>query len=389
MDPITLMMMLGLGGQAASMFGIGKTDPSYQQTNPLTDQYYADIMKQIQRTQSQQEQYNSQATGAIDRSRQAGADMQRTEGQIAGMNAPDVNAWFEDFLGQVPEYQRIAKQGAESFTEQQGRNLQEQARVQQSQSLEAAGTGFGGQAFSGAAAGAAGAAAAQPIAQAQNQLGNLQAQMAGNNFNSMTGQGMGLAQNSQQQGFSNELQQLAQLLGSQQGRAGIEQGAAQGYSGIGGQYASLLSGLRGAQADVAQPVYMPVAGTDIAGDLSQLAMGGAGLANYMKSQAVIPQDGASVMDQWSKDGVNVTGANGKASGSYGTPQQTWAPNPINQPQYAQPSYAQPGVNSFSPGAFQQAPSYSTQLPFGYQAPYGTYQNQRPFNGMNSLLNLPF
>lgn len=214
----TLLSGLQMGAQ---LFGlIPGMQTQAQNINPYTADFYNQLQTALESAQTQQAQYQGQAAGAADRLGDIAGSQQRTANEISRIEQPSANAWFDQWLQNVPEYQNVARQVSEQATQQLGRSLEEQAKLQTQQALSQVANQFAGQGFSGAAAKAAGAGAAAPITQAQSALAGEQANLFGNTFNQQAGLGQNLASQGQQNQFMNALNALSQQLAGQQTAAG-------------------------------------------------------------------------------------------------------------------------------------------------------------------------
>lgn len=226
-----------------------------QQINPLTDQRLQDLLAQLGQAQGQYNTLGGEATTSRDSQNRVASTIGKTSNDVRNLTQPSPNAWFEQYLGNVPEYQQVAKQVSEMSMSQYGRDLAEQTNRQMEQALRAAGDATAGQGFSGAAAQAAGQAAGNVLGQAGLQRSQMAADIFNKTFNNQAGQGQQLAFNDQQMQFQNALEKLTTALqgytrqGSLLGQAG---GQALGQqSNLG----AIINALQGNVQDITQPVY--------------------------------------------------------------------------------------------------------------------------------------
>lgn len=253
MDPLTALALVQGGLGIASNFTQQEVQP--ENINPLTSQYYSDLLRQIAQLQSNLQGRQQGIDQAIASQQQTAGQAQRVAGDIEGMDTPDPNAWFQQFLGNVPEYQQIAQQAAEQATTLAGRGGQEQAEMLAQQAARQAAGAFAGSGQSGAARGAATEAALAPLADFQQRMAQTQANTFSSGLQQLLGQGQGLAQQSQQQAFANQLSALSQALGGLQTAGGLYGQAGQQALGNANLTAGLLQQALGNQAAMAEPVY--------------------------------------------------------------------------------------------------------------------------------------
>jgi hypothetical protein len=218
MDPFTILSLISQGGGLlSSLFG-GEQTP--ENINPYT----ADFMNQLQGLIGDTQGNIGASTQRLDQSQSQVSQTANRIGQatnkIGDVKAPDPNAFMEQFMGNIPQYQDIARSVAEQAGRVGGRSVQENAqRASVQAGQNAARSTPGGAGFSGAQATAVGQAAANPLAEALNNASNLASQNYTGTFNQLAGQGQGLAAQGQQAGFQNALQQLQAEIGglSQEG----------------------------------------------------------------------------------------------------------------------------------------------------------------------------
>lgn len=263
-----------------SALGVGQQQGGYEQVNPYTDQFYQQLMQSLAQSQNAQQAGLDRSTAAQSKQTGIANDMGQTVDQMGNLQQPEAMDWFNNWLGAVPEYQRIAQQAGEQFTETAGRSIQEQGRLNQAQAMTDAAAQFAGQnAFSGAAASAVGQAAAKPLADAQAQLTGQQANIASQTFNQQAGQGQGLAFQGTQNEFNNALQALTQALQGQQLQAGVF--GQQAGMGLTEANMAMQQGnnILAQQGQIAQPVYQQQQGSDPLAIISQLLQGAGGVSD--------------------------------------------------------------------------------------------------------------
>ena len=280
-----------LGGATALMNLLGplfQGQGSTENINPYTEQIMAQLQAALGDAQSRQRGFEGQATDAATSVGEQAQQIRQTAGQIGDVNQPSANAWFDQWLQNVPEYQQIAQGFAEESVQQFGQSLQQQAQMQQQQALEQVAQQFSGSGFSGAAAQAAGQGAAAPIAAANSQLAGKQADIAQNLFGQLSGQGQGLAQSGQQNQFQNAINALTQEMAGQS--TALQGTAQQGqlFQGLSGQQGNLIGQLFGALGNEGQQVFQNQAGSNPLGGATQ------GLTNFFN--ILTDPNNAGIMD---------------------------------------------------------------------------------------------
>jgi len=274
--------IMGAAGGLMNLLGpLFNKKSTPDQINPLTDQRLQDLMAQLTQAQGQ---FNTLG-GEAQASRTAQTRVAGRAGQAAqdaqNMARSSPNAWFEQYLGNVPEYQQVAKQVSEMSMEQYGRDLGEQTNLRMQEAMQAAGDAMAGQGFSGAAASAAGQAAGSVQAEAGLKQSEMAANVFSQTFNQQSQQGQQLAFQDQQMQFSNALDQLRTALGGYQAQGGmLAQSGAQAIGQQGNVGAQLGDINRNIQ-DITQPVYAtpsttnPLSGAgDALASIGQFAEGG-------------------------------------------------------------------------------------------------------------------
>jgi hypothetical protein len=250
-----LTTALGVASALSSLLApLFQGSPTTQNINPYTEEMMTTLRAALAEAQARQSGYANQAEDAAQRVGERGEQVGRVADQIADVDKPSANAWFDQWLGNIPEYEQIAQNFAQKSTDQLGNNLNRQAELQTQQALEQVSQQFQGQGFSGAAMQAAGQGAAAPIAAAQSQLAGQQANIAQGIFNQLSGQGQSLAQQGQQNEFQNAIQALTQQMAgySTAGQNSAQQG--QTYSSLAGQQGSQIQQLLGSLAGMGDPL---------------------------------------------------------------------------------------------------------------------------------------
>lgn len=286
MDPFTLMSLIGGGTSLISnLFGPKETMPT--QINPLTDQYYQDILGELSNWNSQQSgaMANAEtARGRVEGSAKQAEDIRNRQGNV---NAPGADDWFDDFMEeQIPGYRAQAQAAAEMATRGGSAGQAERAqKLSEDAARTVAGqfAGSGGM-FSGGMGEAVGQGAANPIADYQNQLGNQYQNAFMGAYTPLAGQGQSLAYQGQQDAFSNAMNQLAQQLQSTQLAGNMYGNSMGGALNAGQLYGSRAQGAEANRHDVAQPVWAsptqsPNAMATFGQGLSNLGMMGSSFMN--------------------------------------------------------------------------------------------------------------
>lgn len=263
----------------SELLGLISEDTPSQQVNPLTDDFYAQLQNALATQQQQQVSANLRANRVADRLGSLSSQQQRTAGEIGNLQGPDANAFFDQWLQNIPEYQNIAQQTADQATTQLGRNIQEQGQLQTQQALDAVAQKFAGQGFSGAAAQAAGQAASGIAGQNQANLSNQFAQILGNTFNQQAGLGQNLAMQGQQNKFMNSLNALSQQLAGQQSAAGTLGAQGSIYNNQANQASNMLANIYGQLGGISDPVYTKPTTQNTGADLTAILNSMFNLAN--------------------------------------------------------------------------------------------------------------
>ena len=248
-------VMGGIGGLVNLLSPLFTSGQQPDQINPLTDQRLADLQAMLGQYQPQFNNLGGQAQSL--RGRQAGAaqEGQRLAEQSANVKGPSANAWFDQFLENIPEYQAISADVSRISQEVLGRDIREQANRDMEQAVRAAGDATAGQGFSGAAAAATGQAAGNVMGQAGLARQQLASDTFNNTFGSLAGQGQNIAFQDQQMQFNNALQSLGQAMQGQFGASNAFGGAASNAVGAQANLGSLINMLQGNIQDITQPVY--------------------------------------------------------------------------------------------------------------------------------------
>ncbi len=271
----------GLGGLMNLLSPLFGKNQQPTNINPLTEQRLADLMQALGIRKEEFNQLGGEAASARNSQRGTASKAGNIAGKMENLQGPSPNAWFEQFLGNIPEYQAVASEVSRMSTEKFGRDIGEQTNLQMEQAMRAAGDATAGQGFSGAAASAAGQAAGSVLGESGLRQQEIAANSFNSTFNNLAGAGQGMAYQDQQAQFGNALQALSEALRGQQvsgslfGQAGSQ--ALQGQANVGGVMNTLQSGIQ----DITQPVYssptrvnpMAGAGNAIAG-IGQFIEGG-------------------------------------------------------------------------------------------------------------------
>lgn len=216
----------GASALAQLIAGIMGMKPQVDQINPYTGDQMSALSQQYQDAMSKMAAQMAQSQAAQQQVRGTERDISGLERDVSRLDQPDANEWYDNFLQQVPGYQELAANLAESATEQLGRSLEDQTALLTQQAVTQAQNQFAGS-RGGAAQAALGQAVAQPLAQAQTQLAGQKANIESGAFGQLAGQGQQLTAQSTQNEFANALQTLMSQLGAfnqlgqlQTGRAG-------------------------------------------------------------------------------------------------------------------------------------------------------------------------
>ena len=339
-----------LGGATALMNLLGplfQGQGSTENINPYTEQIMAQLQSALGDAQGRQRGFESQATDAATSVGDQASQIRQTAGDIANVSQPSANAWFDQWLQNVPEYQQIASNFAEQSVQQLGQSLQEQAKLQQQQALEQVAQQFGGAGFSGAAASAAGAGAAAPIAAAQSQLAGKQADIGSGLFNSLSGQGQGLAQSGTQNQFQNAINALTQQMAGQS--TALQGTAQQGqmFQGLAGQQGNLIGQLFGALGNEGTQVFQ-----NKPSQLGQIMAGATQGMNNIFNMVTDPNNA----------GI------------------------FNDPKNIQPNVvANPSVMPTGQQAFQSAPAFNGGFQNNNSFSFDPYNTQKPAPGLSPQL----
>lgn len=256
MDPFSWMSMIGMGANLlGNLFGGKKQMP--EQINPLTDQYYQQVLNELGN-------WNNKQSGAIqdvkyDQSgvrRQANA-AQNIQKQQANVNAPGANDWFDAFMEeQLPGYREEAAKAAEMATRGGSAGQAERAQELSRQAAQNAAAQFGGRGmFSGAANEAVGQGAANPLAAYQNQMGQDYQNAFMGAYQPLASQGQQLAYRGQQDAFNNTMNQLGQQLNSAQVAGNMFGNSANIGTNLANLFGQRAQGAESWRNDVAQPFY--------------------------------------------------------------------------------------------------------------------------------------
>lgn len=294
MDPFTLMSMLGGGANLiGSLFGPKETMPT--QINPLTDQYYQDVLRELG-------MWNSKQAGADAEAGRARSQMGATAGRIgsladnmAGVSKPGALDWFDDYMDeQVPGYMDMATQVAERATrggmeaqQQRANRVSEEAGRMVAQQLGP------GAMFSGAGQAAVGEGIATPLRDYEAQLGDAYQNAFMNAYTPLAGQGQALGAQGKQNEFQNAMNQLSSMISGQQAMGNLFGNVGQQALGQSQLYGQRAQGAEQSRHDIAQPFYAspnmsPNMGQQIGSNLANLGMMGAGLFDsydWMKDKA--------------------------------------------------------------------------------------------------------
>lgn len=276
-------LLAGLGGGAQLLGGLygALNPPETQQINPYFDQQMAELQNTFAQAMTQYQNQLNQAQQAQGQVQAAERGIGGIGAEIGALDQPGANDWYDQFLGNIPGYQQIASQLAESSTELLGRSLEEQRQLQTQQAVTQAQDQFAGS-RGGAAQAALGQAIAQPLAQGQTQLAGQKAGIESGTFNQLAGQGQQLAASGQQNEFQNALQALMQQLQGLSQQGGLAQGrAGQALQGAG--IASQQAG--GAQAQrsgLADPIFQQ---SPQANPFAPLAVGLGGAADIFGNKS--------------------------------------------------------------------------------------------------------
>lgn len=270
---------VGAGVNLLSGF-LGKKEQP-EQINPLTDQRLKDLIAQLGQAQGQYNTLGAEAGGIRNQQQTVAGNAGRVANKAENLTQASPNAWFEQYLGNIPEYQDIAKEVSEMSMSQYGRDIAEQTNIQMEQALKAAGDATAGQGFSGAAAASAGQAAAGVVGQAGLQQSQMAADIFNQTFNQQAGAGQNLAFQDQQMQHQNALNQLSTALGGYQAQGSILGSAGNNAVQSQGNLGAIINALQGNVQDITQPMYStptitnPLAGAGNAiGAMGQFIEGG-------------------------------------------------------------------------------------------------------------------
>lgn len=244
---------VGAGVNLLSGF-LGKKEQP-EQINPLTDQRLKDLLAQLGQAQGQYNTLGAEAGGIRNQQQTVAGNAGRVASKAENLTQASPNAWFEQYLGNVPEYQAIAKEVSEMSMSQYGRDIAEQTNIRMEQAMKAAGDATAGQGFSGAAAASAGQAAAGVVGQAGLQQGQMAADIFNQTFNQQAGAGQNLAFQDQQMQHQNALNQLGTALQGYQAQGGILGSAGNNAVQSQGNLGAIINALQGNVQDITQPVY--------------------------------------------------------------------------------------------------------------------------------------
>jgi hypothetical protein len=229
-----------------------------QQINPLTDQYYQDVLQELSRWNQQQGMYQQQADQARQRLGAQGNIAEDIRDRQGNVNVPGANDWFYDFMDeQVPGYREEAQQVAEMATRGGSAGQAARAQVLSEQAARNAANQMAAQGgtYSGAGAKAVAEGAAGPLAAYQDALGQQYQNAFMGAYTPLASQGQSLAYQGQQDNFQNTMNQLGQMLSSTQlagNMYGNAMNGAQNSANLAGQRAQ---GAEQWRNDVAQPFY--------------------------------------------------------------------------------------------------------------------------------------
>jgi len=226
-----------------------------EQINPLTDQRLQELMAAMSQYEPQFNRLGGEAESARGAQRTAAGKVSNLADKAEQTRGPSANAWFDQFLENVPEYQAVAEEVSRQATSRLGRDITERGRILQEQSIRAAQEATAGQGFSGAAAQAVGQAASAPIADASIQADQMAADIYNQTFQNLGGQGQNIAYQDQQMQFQNALTALAQAMQGQQIGANIQGNVGQQALGQQQNVGSYMSQLQSNIQDITQPVY--------------------------------------------------------------------------------------------------------------------------------------
>jgi hypothetical protein len=267
-----------LASQLMSMFN--PVNSTSEQVNPYTDQFMQQMQEAYAQNAANVNRYSGEADAARRSLNATGSRMRETERDMGDVQAPGQNDWFVQMLKNMPEYEAIAANTAERFSQNLGRTGAEQARLASAQAVNDTASAFAGNnPYSGAAAGAVSNAALQPQLQAQMANDQMRASMANNTFNNLGGAGQQLSYQANQDQFTNALQQLQQILGAQGSQANLQSNQMQGATSMAQLMAQLQGQAQNGMAQIADPVYQQQKGNDMWGDLSKLFTTGMGFAD--------------------------------------------------------------------------------------------------------------
>lgn len=253
---MSLAAILGAVGAGVNLLSpLFAREQQPEQINPQTEQRLSDLMAMVSQYEPQINALSGQAEAI--RAQQAGVGQKAGDiaQQAEDLRPPSPNAWFDQYLANVPEYLNVAQEVSRRATETLGREIGEQMERDMGIAIRRAGDATAGQGFSGAAAAAAGGAAGQVLGQANLAREQAAADIFNQTTQNQLGQGQQLAYQDQQMQFQNALSQLQAALGG----VGVQgQALGQQAAGVGQQQANLSSLLGAAQSgiqDITQPVY--------------------------------------------------------------------------------------------------------------------------------------
>jgi len=252
MDPMTLALLANIGIQ-----GLGPLFNSKENVNinPYTEQIMQDFYRQLAEAKSQYEAQIAQGNRATQEMSGTANQMGNIANEAKNLEGPGANEWYDQWLQNVPGYQEIAKNLAESSTQNLGRSVDEQVALDTQRAMTEAMNQFAGQnAYSGAAQAALGQAVAQPMANARVQMNANKAGIESNAFNQMAGQGQGLSFQGKQNEFTNALQTLMSALEGYGQKAGVQAQQAGNYLQGAGIAGNMVSGLNSSLGQMGTPL---------------------------------------------------------------------------------------------------------------------------------------
>ena len=279
-------ILAGLSGLAQLGGGIygALNQPTMENINPYTDQQMQGLQTAYEQAMAQYQSQLNQANSANNDVRSAERGAGGVNAQIGALDQPGANDWYDQFLGNIPGYQEIASNLADSATENLGRSIQEQTQFNTQEATRQVQDQFAGS-RGGAGQAALGAAVGGQMANAQTQLSGQRANIESGTFNQLAGQGQGLAAQGQQNEFNNALQALMSQLQGFSTQGGLASGRAGQATQAAGQSANIASSAQGQRSQMADPIFFQDPGQNPFAPLASGLQGGADVFNNISDYA--------------------------------------------------------------------------------------------------------